>query len=75
MDSEKLIKWIQRLKISEGPKTGNRIELMPYQLSFLEGLASNSECGLSMARANGKTTLSAAIAAAGFLGPLSQPRG
>ena len=28
-----------------------------------------------MARANGKTTLSAAIAAAGFLGPLSQPRG
>ena len=75
MDSEKLIKWIQRLKISEGPKTGNRVELMPYQLRFIESLASNSECGLSMARANGKTTLSAAIAAAGFLGPLSQPRG
>ena len=75
MDSDKLIKWLQRLKISEGPKTGKRIELMPYQLRFLDGLASNSECGLSMGRANGKTTLSAAIAAAGFLGPLSQPRG
>ena len=47
---------------------------MPYQQRFVRGLLKNAEAALTIARANGKTTLAAALAACAVAGPISQPR-
>ena len=51
--------------------------MWPWQRRFLRGAFAEgvTTAGLTIARGNGKTTLAAAIAAAGIAGPLRRPRG
>lgn len=74
---EATLKWIARLKISQGEGAGEPIKILDWQRDFLERLLSTktNEIGISMARGNGKSTWLAYVAAAYFIGPLRRPRG
>ena len=74
---ETTLKWIARLRITQGQNVGKPIQILPWQRDFLERLlsAKTTEIGISMARGGGKTTWLAFVAAAYFIGPLRQPRG
>ena len=69
--------WIEQLPVTQGVGQGGQLRLLPWELEFLAGAMppSVSTAALSIARANGKTTLLAAVAAAALCGPLAQPRG
>ena len=71
-----LIDFIERLPITQGHGTGGSFPVLPWQRRFLTGAFADDvdEAALSVSRANGKTTLVAAIAAACLDGPLVQPR-
>ena len=70
----RVIKWLQKLKVSEGPLAGEPFKLMEFQRKFIYGVMGHHESALSIARGNGKTTLTAALAAAAVAGPLAAPR-
>ena len=73
---ENLIAWIQTLKITQGDRAGMPFEVMPWQRRFLRGAFKPSvrHAALSVARANGKTTLCSGIAISAVLGPLRRAR-
>ena len=74
--SDRIIKDIKALTISEGRHTGKKFKVLDWQKTFVEGVASHSVSALSMARGNGKTTMLAALACSALLpgGALYHPR-
>ena len=70
-----LLDYCARLRVTEGRRAGEYLQLLPWQRRFLRGMIGSAESALSVPRANGKTTLAAAVAAASIDGPLRMPRG
>src|SRR6056297_3210221 len=75
--STNAIRFLERLKIPEGPKAGQAVKLAPFQKQFVSGALSdgvNVAC-LSIGRGNAKTALSAGIALGAVKGEWDrQPR-
>ena len=69
-----VIRWMEGLRVTEGPLAGEPLKLLPFQRRFIRGMMRNSEAALSVGRGNGKTVLAAALGACAFAGPLSAPR-
>ena len=69
-----VIRWLESLKVTEGPLAGELLQLLTFERRFVSGLMRHSEAALSVARGNGKTTLCAGLGACAFAGPLSVPR-
>jgi phage terminase large subunit-like protein len=64
--SDKIIEFITRhIKVPEGAKVGQPMELAPFQIEFIRDVYDNESktrrAILSMARKNGKTGLIAAL--------------
>ena len=68
---------LSELPVTQGAGIGARLELMRWQRRFLRGALAPgvTESALSIARGNGKTTLSAGLSTAALDGPLAVPRG
>ena len=73
--TEALIAEVETLVISEGEHVGENFVVLDWEADFIDGVATHTYVGLSIARANGKTTLAAAVASSAFCGKLSRPRG
>ena len=75
--ADDLKKYIETLKVTEGPLQGQYFHVRPWEMLILEDLANPAirQIALTVARANGKTTFVAAIACAYFVGPFAVPRG
>ena len=75
--ADEVIRWMETLKITEGPLAGTDFHAMPFQRQFVRGIMEPGvkEGALSVARWNGKTTLVGALGAAAFVGPLAVQRG
>jgi phage terminase large subunit-like protein len=76
-DATKAIKFLERLKIPEGPNAGKPLKLAHFQKAFVRGaLKQDTAVGvLSIGRGNAKTALSAGIALGALLGEWDgQPR-
>lgn len=69
-DSQKAFKFLESLKIPEGRKAGNNLQLAPFQRKFIRGaLKRNTDVAiLSVGRGNGKSALSAGLALGALLG-------
>ena len=69
------VEYLEALKVTQGRHAGERLTVLPWQRSFLAmAFGSPGDAALSLARANGKSTFVAALAAAFVDGPLRQPR-
>ncbi len=75
--STRAIRFLESLKIPEGPMAGKAMKLAPFQKQFIKGALkpSTSIAVLSIGRGNAKTALSAGIALGELLGKWDdQPR-
>ena len=76
--ASELATYIEGLTISQGRHAGQKFVLLPWERRFLKGAMKPGvmDAALSLARGGGKTTFTAAIAAAtvDVGGPLVQPR-
>ena len=81
---DRVIKFVETLTITMGPKAGDRLKLRPWQKAIVrrvyDGLNPDGSrvvrmALLTMARKNGKTALVAALALAHFVGPEAETRG
>ena len=72
-----LIRYLGGLRVTQGRLSGEPVTVFPWQARFIRGAfrPGATTAALSVARANGKTTLVAGIAAATLDGPLAVPRG
>jgi len=72
-----LADYLGGLTVSQGRLAGERVTVFPWERRFVRGAfrPGVTSAALSVARANGKTTLVAGIAAATLDGPLMVPRG
>ena len=69
-----LICYIESLTLGQGRYAGTRFRLLSWQKRFLRGaFGQDDDAALSLARGGGKTTFTAAIAAAAVNGPLVEP--
>ena len=69
--------WLERLTVTQGPRAGERFELLPWQRRFLRGAFRSGvqRSAVTCGRGNGKSGLVAALATLYLGGPLAQPRG
>ena len=76
-DVDGLIRWLERLIVSQGRFAGERFRVLDWQREFLHGALAPGiyEAALSMGRGGGKTAFCAAVLASSLAGPLRQPRG
>ena len=74
-EARKVIKYLSRLKVSQGPRAGEPFKVLPWQKVFIRGFLKSDISSLSVARGNGKTSLLAAVGAAALSGPLARNRG
>ena len=74
-EATKLTKYLEGLKVTQGPRAGETFTVLPWQKGFIRGFLQAQVSALSVARGNGKTTLLAGIAAAALSGPLARDRG
>ena len=74
-EATKVIEYLQKLKITQGPRAGDPFIVLPWEKRFVRGFLGAQVSALSVARGNGKTTLLAGIAAAALSGPLARDRG
>ncbi|MEO3415733.1 terminase TerL endonuclease subunit [Roseovarius sp. CAU 1744] len=75
--STKAIRFLETLKIPEGPKAGEPLKLAPFQKQFVKGALVDgvNVAVLSIGRGNAKTALSAGIALGACMGKWDdQPR-
>src|SRR6056297_1125353 len=75
--STKAIRFLESLKIPEGPKAGQPVKLAPFQKKFVRGALADgiNVAVLSIGRGNAKTALSAGIALGAVMGKWDrQPR-
>ena len=72
-----LIDYLESLVVSQGRRAGEALTVLPWQRKFIAGAfePGRTTAALSVARGNGKSTLTAGIAAAALDGPLAVPRG
>ncbi len=70
MHTTKAIRFLESLKIPEGPKAGQPILLVPFERQFVKGaLAPETQvAALSIGRGNAKTALSSGIALGAVMG-------
>ena len=70
MHTTKAIRFLESLKIPEGPKAGERLKLAPFQKQFVRGaLDPKSQVAvLSIGRGNAKTALAAGLALGAVMG-------
>lgn len=71
------LRFLQSLKIPEGPSAGKPIRLAPFQKRFVKGALAKgtSVAALSIGRGNAKTALSAGLGLGALLGKIDhQPR-
>lgn len=81
--AERVIAFVQSLPVTKGFGAGKPIELLDFQLDWInaiygedaEGLRRVRQGLLSVARGNGKTVLCAALGLCHLVGPESEPRG
>lgn len=75
--SDELLAYLGTRTVTEGPLSGSKFEVLPWQEKFLREafLPAVFTAGLSIARAAGKTTFTALIAGAFLDGPLRVERG
>lgn len=71
--SDRVIKFIECLKVPEGAKVGEPLKLEPFQKKFIREIYDNPhgtrQAYLSIARKNGKTALIACLLLAHIVGP------
>ena len=69
--------WLERLTVTQGPRAGERFELLPWQRRFLRGAFRSGvqRSAVTCGRGNGKSGLVAALATLYLGGPLAKPRG
>ena len=69
--------WLERLTVTQGPRAGERFELLPWQRRYLRGALAPgvSRSAVTCGRGNGKSGLVAALSTLYLDGPLAQPRG
>ncbi|WP_146347876.1 terminase TerL endonuclease subunit [Phaeobacter marinintestinus] len=75
--STKAIRFLESLKVPEGPNAGKPIKLAPFQKQFIKGALADgiNVAALSMGRGGGKSALSAGIALGAVMGVWDdQPR-
>ena len=73
---QEVCNWLaNELVVTEGPLAGEPFNVMPFQRRFVYGMLRSKTSVMSMARGNGKTTFSSALATATLIGPLLTPRG
>lgn len=72
MNARKAIKFLQTLKIPEGPAAGKALKLAPFQKQFVTGALAPgvSVAALSIGRGNAKTALSSGLALGELLGQI-----
>ena len=72
-----LIAALGLLTVSQGRRAGERFTVLPWERRFVRGAFAPGvqSAALSIARANGKTALTAGIATMALVGPLAVPRG
>ena len=77
MISRSVADYLEGLTVSQGRLIGERFRVLPREGRFIRGAfrPDVTTAALSVARANGKTSLTAGIAAATLDGPLVVPRG
>ena len=69
------VRYLEALKVTQGRHAGECLTVLPWQRQFLRmAFGAPGDAALSLARANGKSTFVAALAAAFLDGPLRQPR-
>ena len=76
-DAAKAIRFLEGLRIPEGPRAGKPVKLARFQKDFVRGALKRSTAAavLSVGRGNGKSALSAGLALGALLGEWdSQPR-
>jgi phage terminase large subunit-like protein len=76
-NSTRAIRFLETLKIPEGPKAGEPVKLAPFQKKFVRGALADdtSVACLSIGRGNAKTALSSGIALGAVMGKWDrQPR-
>lgn len=71
-----LARYLETLTVTQGRLAGEGLTVLPWQARFLRGAFAPDvgTAALSVARANGKTTILAGVAAATLDGPLHVPR-
>ena len=74
-EAREVIKYLSRLKVTQGPRAGEPFKVLPWQKKFIRGFLGADISALSVARGNGKTSLLAAVGAAALSGPLARSRG
>ena len=69
--------WLEQLTVTQGPRAGERFELLRWQRRFLRGAfrPGVSRSAVTCGRGNGKSGLVAALSTLYLGGPLSVPRG
>ena len=77
MLSRSIVDYLEGLTVSQGRLAGESFRVLPWESRFIRGAfrPDVTTAALSVARANGKTSLTAGIAAATLDGPLVVPRG
>lgn len=70
-----LREWLTELTVSQGPKAGERLELLDWEEAWLAEEFKNPLSGVSIPKGFGKSTFAAALAVAAIDGPLRLPRG
>src|SRR6266446_3674002 len=71
------VKFLQSLRVPEGPRAGKSVRLAPFQKSFIKSALkkSISIAALSVARGNGKSALAGGLTLGALLGAWdAQPR-
>lgn len=69
-DAAKALKFLQKLRIPEGPLAGQPLKLAPFQTSFVRGALhpANNVAVLSVGRGNAKTILASGVALGALTG-------
>lgn len=79
---ERVISFLESLPVVSGLKAGERLELLPFQREFVQGVYGNVDdlgrrrvrlAALSVARGNGKSALLAGLSLAHLVGPMGEP--
>jgi phage terminase large subunit-like protein len=81
--AERVIKWIEHLKITSGSHAGRKFRLRPWQRKIIKAIYATDRADkrivrqalITVPRKNGKTQLSAALALCHLAGPEAVPRG
>ena len=68
-ESTKVIEYLEKLKITQGPRAGDPFVVLPWEKRFVRGFLGAQVSALSVARGNGKTTLTGGDRGDRFVGP------